>query len=275
MSERELGSVGCGWSARDYAENRREDGLTILILGRNQRIFLPHALRSAFDALGFLGAADIVAEIVVIDDASIDGSQKLLRSVQALYDEPRLRILCLSVGVGPAKLRGMGLRASAYRHVCLMNAHNELLSANLPVFVRSASDTGAAMVYGNVVDKRGGEVAGVRSNMPVVPGVAKSRRVDGFSIVDLEKLDDPDGAAATTSAGDTEGWELALRLLDGERDVVFVPVVLGYRHERGTVGELRSAGVPSRRVSRRAEEKERDVQRPARIYHPEVGFLDE
>lgn len=253
-------------------EGRREDGITILIRGRNRRTLLPHALRSAFDALEFLDVAGVASEIVVVDDSSRDGSQKLLRGVQSLYGEERLRIWCL--GERSGRLLSTDLRVSSYRLVCVMNARNELLPANLPLFVRSASETGAAMVYGNVLDKWGGTVAGVRSSMPVVPGLPKSRNVDGFCVVDAERLPDADGTASGAGERGAEGWELALRLQEGGEDVVFVPAVLGYHHGLA-YEESGDVGIPSWRAPPRADAGERDVRRLARIYHPEVGFVDE
>lgn len=255
----------------ERAGGRREDGVTILVWGRNRRAHLPRALRSALDALESLDAAGAAAEIVAVDDASSDGSQKLLRGVQALYGGERLRVRYHDEGDGDPL--DAGLRTSSYRLVCLVNARNELLPANLPLFARSASETGAAMVYGNVLDKRGGAVAGVRSSMPVVPGLPKSRDVDDLCLVDAERLR---GAGPFAAGGSgARGWELALRLQELGEDVVFVPAVLGYRHERAADGGPGDAGAPPRRARRRTDPGERDVRRLARIYHPEVGFVDE
>lgn len=267
-----------GGSTGDRAEGLWQDGLTMLITSHDQRSVLPRALRSAFDALDLLDAAGLPTEIVVIDDASVDGAQRLLRSVQALYDEPRLRILCLREGVGPAALLDLGLRASAFRHVCVMNADNELVPANLPLFAQSASDTGAAMVYGNVIEKKRGEIAGVRSNMPVIPGLGKSRRLDSFFILDAERLSSLEEVAETNAKG-PEGWKLALRLLAEGQLAVFVPALLGYFHKRtvSTGGKPSSPGMARtspRRVRLHTDAGERNGVHIGRIYHPEVGFID-
>ncbi len=224
----------------EHAGDRRGDGVTILVWGRNRRAHLPRALRSALDALGSLDAAGTAAEIVAVDDASSDGSQKLLRGVRALYGEERLRVRYHEEGDGDPL--DAGLRTSSYRLVCVMNARNELMPANLPLFARGASETGAAMVYGNVLNKRGGAVAGVRSSMPVVPGLPKSRDVDGLCIVDAGRLQ---GAGAPTAGwSGARGWELALRLQELGEEIIFVPAVLGYRHERAADGGPGDAGAP-------------------------------
>lgn len=259
-----------------YVENRREDGLTVLIRARNHRAFLPGALHSALEGLACLEEIGLPAEIVVIDDASLDGSQKLLRSVQTLYNETRLEALYLKASAGAERLLSLGLNKSAFRHVCIMDADNELLPANLPLFLRSAWDTGAAMVYGNVVEKVDGEVIGVRSNMPAIPSLPKSRRLDAFSIVDAEKFPGLEEIAAERPA-DPEGWKVALRLLAAEEEVVFVPAVLGYHHERSMSRGRKLWYADRERASarRRTGLRKPDSARIGRIYHPEVGFVDE
>src|SRR5215216_4843935 len=85
----------------DFREREnKDDGLTIFIPNWNHRSFLPRALRSALDALGHLEGEGYSAEILVIDDASRDGSQKFLQTVQALYNEPRLKTVCLKQNLG-------------------------------------------------------------------------------------------------------------------------------------------------------------------------------
>jgi glycosyltransferase involved in cell wall biosynthesis len=266
-----------GRPARDHVDEKGGGGLTMLVGCRNQRASLPRALRSAFDAMEFLDAAGLPAEVVVVDNASVDGSQKMLRSVQVLYDEPRLKVLCLKENVNPSRLRDLGLRASTFNQVCVMNADNELVSANLPLFMRGASDTGAAIVYGNVIVKRDGEIVGVRSNMPVVPGLAKSRRLDALSILDASRFSNLD-AVAEADANGSDSWVIALRLLAGGEQVVFVPAVLGYFHERtvppGGMQQFPGVVHTPPQGTRSSNVRERDGERIGRIYYPEVGFID-
>lgn len=260
-------------------ERKKEDGLTLLIRCRNHRAFLPRALRSTLDALDHLEEKGFSSEILVLDDASLDGSQKLIRSVQALYNDPRLRAQCLAERLGPAGLRNLGLRESTFRYVCMMDADNELLPDNVPLLLRSLMDTGAAMAYGNLIDKEDGEVTGVKSNMAAVPGLNKARYVDAFSVLDAENALVPDFAAEAGSQV-SEGWDMALRLLTGEEPVVFVPVVLGYYHKHsmsaGSKLRVPSEEVPiPQRACSRPGAQEWSGGRNGRTYHPDVGFLDE
>ena len=260
-------------------EHKRTDGLTLLVRCRNHRAFLPRALRSALNTLDRLEEEGFSGEVLVLDAASIDGSQKLLRSVQALYNDHRLGTLCLAEGLGLAELRDLGFRESTFRYVCMMDADNELLPDNVPLLLGSMVNTGAAMVYGNLIDKEDGRVTGVRSNMPAVPGLAKARFVDAFSILDAKKA-----SVFFTADEDSrgpEGWDIALRLLAGGEQVVFVPVVLGYYHKHSMSASRKLLRAPNdetaapRRARPRAGALTRNGGQTGRTYHPDVGFLDE
>lgn len=216
----------------------------------------------------------------MIDDASLDGSQKLLRSVQALYEEPRLKTLCFGQNVGVARLRDLGIRAATFRYVCMMDADNEIVPDNLPLLLRSMVDTGAAMAYGNLVELEDGAVAGIRSNMPVVPGLKKARRIDAFSILDTRKVPGQETTVEMDPDPDSpEGWDMALHLLSEGDLVVFVPVVSGYyrTHSMSAGEKLRhfnDESVASRRANS-GDERQRRLLPSGRTYHPDVGFLDE
>lgn len=262
-----------------YRENKEDDGLTIFVPNWNHRSFLPRALRSTLDALDSLEEEGFPAEIVVIDDASRDGSQKLLRTVQALYDEPRLKTLCLRLNYGQARLWNLALRASRFRHVLRVDADNELVPANLPLFLRSIRQTGAATVYGNLLEVEGGEVTGVMSNMAATMRLTKSNYVDAFSIVDAEKILDL-GGYTRIHPYSPEDWEMVLHLIAEEEQIVFVPAVMGYyhKHPMSASGELRlphSGTETIRRLYAQTGLREWDEMRVGRIYHPDVGFVDE
>jgi glycosyltransferase involved in cell wall biosynthesis len=266
--------------AEDFREREnKDDGLTIFIPNWNHRSFLPRALRSALDALGHLEGEGYSGEILVIDDASRDGSQRLLRTVQALYDEPRVKTLCLQQNYGQARLWNVALRTSRFRYVCRVDADNELEPNNLPLFLRSVLQTDATMVYGNLIDKQNGEAVGLRSNMPVTMHITTSNYIDAFSIVDAERILRL-GGYTRIHPYSPEDWEMILHLVQEEQQIVFVPAVLGYYHIHplSASGELRlsKAGVTAlRRVHAQTGTRQWDSIRVGRIYHPDVGFIDE
>lgn len=265
--------------AEGYVADKDAGGATIFITNYNHRAFLPRSLRSALAALGALEEAGFSGEILVVDDASRDGSQKFLRSVQALYNEPRLKTLCLRQNFGQARLRNLGLRMSAFRYVCMLDADNELLAENLPLFLQSIKGTGAAMVYGNLIDEEDGEVTGARSNMPPTLRLTRANYIDSFSIFDAQRLLNL-GGFTRVHPYVPEDWEMVLHLINEEERMVFVPVVFGYYHKHPLSASrelsLSESGRDTlRRVHAQTGTREWDDVQVGRIYHPDVGFLDE
>ena len=266
----------------DISEGR-EVGLTICILNHNRRAYLPRLLRNALDAVGHLNEEGFASEVLVLDLASRDGSQKLLRSVQALYDEPRLELVCLDEDPGTTRSRNRALELARFRYLCTLGAEDELVSENLPTFLRSMQDTGAALAYGNLIEILGEEVVKMRANTPFAPGYAKSSLADSFSIADTDRLLRL-GGYAQPHPDVSEDWEMLLHLDAEEQLVLFVPAVLGYVHQRLAGAE--QAPIQGQRLSENAAEALRQVYAPegpqtwediriGRIYHPVAGFVDE
>ena len=81
-----------------HREKKLEDGLTIVIPNWNHQPYLP--VRYALQGLKRLEEDGYSGEIIAIDDASRDGSQKLLRSIQMLYGEPTVKTLFLPQNLG-------------------------------------------------------------------------------------------------------------------------------------------------------------------------------
>jgi glycosyltransferase involved in cell wall biosynthesis len=161
-----------------YQQSKAENGITIFIPNWNHRPFLPRSIRSALHAVGRLEEAGFSAEILFIDDASRDGSQKLVRAIQMLYGEPRLKALFLRHNLGLSRLRNMALQMSRFRYVCMLDSDNELVPDNLPLFLQSIIETDAALVHGNLIDKQGGQATGMRSSWVATMRLAKGNYID-------------------------------------------------------------------------------------------------
>lgn len=259
--------------------SKEGNGITIFIPNWNHRSFLPRSLYSALRAADFLEKEGFSAEILVIDDASRDGSQKLVRTVQTLYNEPRLRMIAMHQNHGQARLSNIAFQAARFKYVCRMDADNELLPENLSLFLRSAQQTRATMVYGNLIDKRNDKVVGIRSNMAPTLRLLRANYIDAFSILDAEKVLKL-GGYTRVHPYSPDDWEMVLHLIAEEQLIVLVPAVMGYYHlntlsasqelpnskeGRGTVY----------RIYAQTGMREWDDLQVGRIYHPDVGFVDE
>jgi glycosyltransferase involved in cell wall biosynthesis len=262
-----------------FKDRKDPDGLTIFVPNWNHKHLLPRCLRSAMDSLKRLKKEGLSVEILVIDDASRDGSQKLLRSVQALYNEPRLRIICLSQNLGLTRLRNLALLSARYKYVCMLDADNELLPQNVPLFVRSIMDTDATMVYGNLIVKRGGEAISTVSDIKPTWLLAQRNYIDAFAILDADRILGI-GGYARPHPYLPDDWEMNVHLIAEEELFVFVPAVLGYYHAQPLSANTENTPHSEafmrtlRRIYTQSGPRGWDSERVGRMYHPAVGFID-
>jgi succinoglycan biosynthesis protein ExoO len=272
-----------------HRENKLNDGLTILIPNWNHQPFLPRSIRSALQGLKRLEEGGFSGEIIVIDDASRDGSQKLLRSIQMFYAETKLRTLFLPQNLGLPEVRNLGLRISKYRYVCMMDADNELIGDNLPLFLQSIIETGAALVHGNLLEKQGEQVKQLLSGRVANLRLTERNFVDAFALVDARELLRLGGLVSDPLLYAHEDWELVLHLISEGRKLVFVPAAMGYyyRNPRSMIEEtLENGGEKGhsyaeetasllRRIFAQTGTREWDPMQVGQVYHPAVGYIDQ
>jgi succinoglycan biosynthesis protein ExoO len=272
-----------------YQGSKAEDGVTIFIPNWNHSSYLPRSVRSALDAVEHLREGGFSLEIIVIDDASRDGSQKLLRSIQMLYQEPYLRTLFLKQNLGLPRLRNLALQMSRFRYVCTMDADNELVPDNLSLFLQSIIDTGAAMVHGNLIGKQGKEVVGLWPNRAATMRLTQDNYIDTFALVDARKLLRAGGYNSDPRLFGYEDWEMVLHLIAEGEKIVFVPAVMGYyyrvpgsRLQDTLQKEGQTTGSSSeetkalmQRMFAQTGTREWDPLQVGYIYHPAVGFIDQ
>jgi glycosyltransferase involved in cell wall biosynthesis len=262
--------------------DRSNSGVTIFIPNWNHEAVLPRALNDAFGAASALRSEGFGVEILVIDDASRDGSLKLLRTVHAIYGRDDLRIVCLKKNYGQARLTNLALQISSFRYVLRLDADNQLVVQNVTAFLQSAIKTNASLLYGNLIRLRDGRIDennGMVSNMPATLHLTERNYIDALCIMDAFDLMDL-GGYTRLDAYSPEDWEMNLHLVANENLIVFVPLLMGYYHldSRSASAELSLTDASwraMRRVYAQFGPRGWDKKRVGRIYHPQVGFIDE
>jgi len=257
-------------------------GVTIAIPNWNHEYVLPRAIRSALDAVRHLAEYQIPAEVLVIDDCSRDGSLPLLRQLEALHHEEGLRVLALPRNNDVIFVRNTALSKATYRYILFMDADNELIGANVHTFYRAMSETGAAMVYGNLLYRdRMGDTTMIINNESFQDRIIDRNYIDTFALYDRVQISDAGGFADDPKMPSHEDWELVMHLAAAGRKMVFVPVVLGIYHELDR-SRVRDAGEEDvqkmtghlKRVFDQLGIREHQPINTRQLrYHPEVGYI--
>ncbi len=254
---------------------KRTDGITILIPNWNHRNYLARSVGSAVRAARLLAREGIGCEVLVVDDQSRDGSQRLLAAMAMMDPTGSVDAVLSPVNRGLGGTRNHGMERARYRWVLCMDADNEVTPANVAAFYRSAKETGAALVYGNLIHHAvGGAVTGLFSNDLVHEGILAANYVDAMAVVDADQVLAAGGYSSHPDARAHEDWELILHLIADGREVVFVPLLLGIYHVLD-LSMVKQTSFDHSRVRRMFDQ--RQVGLPAgfrsRVYHPELGYL--
>ena len=253
---------------------RIDDGVSICIPNWNHRNFLGRSIRSALVAAEELEGHGFGCQIVIVDDFSRDGSQRILKSIALFDPRGRLDVIFSEQNRGLGSSRNTALAHSKYRAVCFMDADNELIPENLVTFLRAFNDTQAAFLYGNLLIKDGSKVIGLLSNDVLRDSIYHGNYIDAFAIVNADIVEECGGYYGAHAEAH-EDWELLLHLIAENQEIVFVPLSLGYYHvsnlsmiktvkyehnKMWRVYSQRKTGFPAGYASRR-------------IYHPDIGWI--
>lgn len=251
------------------------DGVTIGIANWNHRLFLPRSVASARRALHSLAAQGVAGELIIVDDASRDGSVEWLAQATAVLTDISLRVVFGERQQGPAAARNRILHLARYRHVCWLDADNALQSDNLFLFVRALRDTKAAVVYGNLIVREGGRITGLRSNVAYRSSIFQNNEVDLCSLCDADQLRQCGGFHTEASINGNEDWELFLHLASDGRQIVFVPAVFGtyYVRPQSLSYGLKPSNTGVRRMYDHQRHRSLEGRILGRVYHPDIGWL--
>lgn len=256
-------------------------GVTIAIPNWNHELVLPRSVGSALRAARLLRRAGVAADVLVVDDCSRDGSLVFLRQAEALYWADGLRVSALRRNLGLPAVRNVALREAAHRHVAFMDADNELVPENLYLFYRSALETEAAVVYGNLIRVGpGGAADEMLSNESWQDRVLGDNYIDAFALFDRLQLADAGGYSDAAEVEAREDWEMYLHLAAAGRRAVFVPLVFGIYHdlEGSMIKQAERRDGPHAQFLKRVFDQlgvrsALDVNTRHLRYHPHLGYL--
>ncbi len=250
--------------------------VTIIIPNWNHELVLPRAIQSATRAVAALRAEGIDGRVLVVDDASRDGSRALLRQLESHYYDDGLRVLALRENVGPGAARDRAVAEAGTPYVVFLDADNELAHENLPLFLRAMRETGAAVIFGNVLSY---EFLGVEwfNHESFLSRVYRMNHIDMLSLCDAQQIQDSEAFWKVRGIV-CEDWEFFLHLAANGRRLVHVPVLFG-RYYRYGMSRLQFDLQDDEKIIYRLYNQFPNVRRQAPLntlhlrYHPELGYL--
>jgi glycosyltransferase involved in cell wall biosynthesis len=257
-----------------------QEGVSIVIPNWNHEIFLPRSISSAMRTLEILRGEGLPCEVLVIDDSSRDGSQTVLRQLESLYFKSGLRCLSFAMNGGLAASRNLALNHARYRYLLFLDADNELLPENLPLFIETLQQTQAASVYGNLLLRTptADHAHYMHSNESFQTRLfGGGNYIDAFSVWDGAQLLDLGGY--DTSWNILEDFEMWLHLATNGRRIVFVPAILGYYYVLPVSmvtdrQKLDIAEARLRRIFNQVKAREFLAVNTCHLrYHPQLGYL--
>jgi glycosyltransferase involved in cell wall biosynthesis len=257
-----------------------ETGVTLAIPNWNHELMLPRSLTSAFRAVEHLKGLGIPSEILVIDESSRDGSLTLLRQLEAMHYKDGLRVLSFAATASLATSRNEAAHHARYRYVAFLDADNEIVAENLPMFVEVLRETGAAVAYGNLLVRTAmaSHAHYMLSNESMQTKLFRTGNyVDAFSVWDRYQILDVGGFdEATPCLEDFEMWQ---HLATNGRKIIFVPAVLGYYYilpaamsSDKTIQE--KTALRMNRIFNQTRIRERLPMNTLHLrYHPALGYI--
>ena len=170
-------------------------------------------------------ALPVPGEVLILDDASRDGSREVAQEL-ARADE-RIRLIQSDENLGLPRARNVLLSQARFEHAMILDSDNQLVPSGIATLYASARQTGAVLAYGNILKvDQSGSVMGVMSNERVTANLLKENWIDAMVLVRTDRLLELGGYDCQWLYG-LEDWELNQRLFSLGEPMVFVPVLVG------------------------------------------------
>jgi hypothetical protein len=198
------------------------DGISVVITNYNYSQYLPEAIESV------LVQTHREVEVVVVDDASTDGSTDVLeRLLDRAGAIPSSRAL-LKHNIGLPGARNLGVRLARGEFVFMLDADNRLLADCLECHVRKARNTGSDATYA-IIRVFGQESLGPQflSDAPFdVKRLSTKPYIDAMALFRRTALLEAGLYSTELVLYGWEDYELWLRFAAQRRRVDFIPTVL-------------------------------------------------
>jgi dolichol-phosphate mannosyltransferase len=169
--------------------------------------------------------ADWEREIIVVDNASTDGTQAILRQI----DDPEIQVILQPRNMGKGMSIRTGIAAMSGDYMIIQDADTEYDPADHPRFCRLVEETGAAAVFGSRV--LGGQVKyeyahaylGVRFLTWLTNLLFGGRLTDVATATKMVRRDVAQGLNLTCTGFDLD-FELPNKILLAGYDILEIPI---------------------------------------------------
>lgn len=118
--------------------------VSVIIAAWKAEAFLERAVRSA------LASDGVTVEVIVVDDASPDGTSALARKLAA--DDRRIIAERLASNGGPSAARNRAIARASGRYIAVLDADDAIVPGRLATMVKHADASGAQIIVDNMIE---------------------------------------------------------------------------------------------------------------------------